>query len=105
LRETLRSAYPGDRFSRISQFRVDFATYADNTTCSAQNLMDLRPPSANVEAFDADLDGALEALIEHSRAGRQAVQARNVTDYRAWYQGVDEKIAAVRTAAAQAVSR
>ena len=25
LRETLRSAYPGEKFSRVSQFRVDFA--------------------------------------------------------------------------------
>lgn len=99
LRETLRSAYPGDKFSRDSQFRVDFAAYADNTICRAQNLKDLRAPSTTPDQLETHLDTALQELIGHTQAGRAAVKARNVTDYRTWYEGVDGKIAAVRAAA------
>lgn len=105
LREALRSSYPGDRFPGESQFRVDFAAYADATICGAQNAMNARPPAATLEQFDIALDAALQDLIEHTQRGRRAVKARNVTDYRAWYQGVDEKIAAVKRAAAQSAPR
>ncbi|MBA4180894.1 MAG: hypothetical protein C0506_09935 [Anaerolinea sp.] len=98
LREQLRASYPGDKFSRTSQFRLDFAAYADNTACVAQALMDIEPTTAAFEPYDADLDAALQALIEHTAAGREAVRKRNVSDYRAWYQGVDSKIDAVKTA-------
>ena len=99
-REALRSQYPGDKFSRESQFRVDFAAYADSTVCGAQNLVGVRAPAANLEQFDRDLDAALQGLIDHTQAGRTAVKARNVSDYRTWYQGVDLKIEAVKAAAA-----
>ena len=102
LRETLRNTYPGDKFSRESQFRVDFAAYADSTVCGAQNLVGVRAPAANFEQFDRDLDAALQGLIDHTQAGRTAVKARNVSDYRTWYQGVDLKLDAVKAAAAQA---
>ena len=102
LRETLRNTYPGDKFSRESQFRVDFAAYADSTVCGAQNLVGVRAPAANFEQFDKDLDAALQGLIDHTQAGRTAVKARNVSDYRTWYQGVDLKLDAVKAAAAQA---
>ena len=102
LREALRNEYPGDKFSRDSQFRVDFAAYADSTVCGAQNLRELRAPSPNLEQFDANLDEALQALIDHTQTGRAAVEARNVTDYRKWFQGVDAKVEAVKAAASQA---
>ena len=102
LRETLRNTYPGDKFSRESQFRVDFAAYADSTVCGAQNLVGVRAPAANFEQFNRDLDAALQGLIDHTQAGRTAVKARNVSDYRTWYQGVDLKLDAVKAAAAQA---
>ena len=102
LRETLRNTYPGDKFSRESQFRVDFAAYADSTVCGAQNLVGVQAPAANLEQFDRDLDAALQGLIDHTQAGRTAVKARNVSDYRTWYQGVDLKLDAVKAAAAQA---
>mgnify|MGYP007080222291 CR=1 FL=1 len=101
LRENLRSAYPGEKFSRDSQFRVDFAGYADGTVCGSQNLQALRAPTPNFEQFDINLDGALQALIEHTQSGRTAVKARNVSDYRVWFQSVDAKIDAVRAAASQ----
>lgn len=105
LRETLRNEYPGDKFSRDSQFRVDFAAYAGSTVCGAQNLKELRAPSPNLEQFDTNLDAALQALIDHTQTGRAAVKARNVSDYRNWFQGVDAKIDAVRAAASQSGTR
>ncbi|MEP6870509.1 MAG: hypothetical protein ABI939_01530 [Anaerolineaceae bacterium] len=105
LRETLRNEYPGEKFSRDSRFRVDFAAYADSTVCGAQNLKNVRAPSPNLEPFDTNLEAALQALIEHTQTGRAAVKARNVTDYRAWFDGVDAKIDAVKTAASQSGAR
>ena len=99
-REALRSQYPGEKFSRQSQFRVDFAAYSDSTVCGAQNLKELRAPAPTLESFDLNLDTALQELIDHTEAGRTAVKARNVSDYRTWYQGVDLKIEAVKAAAA-----
>lgn len=105
LRENLRSEYPGEKFSRDSKFRMDFAAYADSTVCGSQNLQALRAPTPNFEQFDSNLDGAVQALIEHTQSGRAAVKARNVSDYRIWIQGVDAKIDAVRAASSQAGTR
>ncbi|MEP7215528.1 MAG: hypothetical protein ABI782_04695 [Anaerolineaceae bacterium] len=105
LRETLRNEYPGDKFSRDSRFRADFAVYADSTVCGAQNLIAVRPPSTNLAQFDDNLDGTLQALIDHTQAGRAAVKARNVSDYRTWYQGADVKLEAVKAAASQTGTR
>lgn len=105
LRAQLRTAYPGDKFSRASQFRLDFATYADNTICAAEALRDLRPTGANFDAYDRDLDTALDALIAHTAAGREAIRRRNVSDYRDWYRDVDLKIDAVKAASNATRSR
>lgn len=99
LREQLRAAYPGDKFSRASQFRVDFATYADKTVCLAQFLKGVQPTNPSFAAFDAELEERLQALIDHTLAGREAVRKRNVSEYRDWYGGVDAKIEAVKSAA------
>lgn len=105
LRENLRSEYPGEKFSRDSKFRVDFAAYADGTVCGSQNLQALRAPTPNFDQFDSNLDSALQALIDHTQSGRAAVKARNVSDYRIWFQGVDAKVDAVRAASSQAGPR
>lgn len=105
LREQLRSAYPGDKFSRTSEFRLYFATYADNTICAAEALRDLKPTGANFEAYDRDLDAALDALITHTSAGREAIRKRNVSEYRDWYREVDLKIDAVKAASNATRSR
>lgn len=99
LRSGLRAKYPEDTFYRREAFRPDFAAYADDTICTAQGMLDLTAPDARFEKYEADLDAALTELIEHTRAGREAVRARNVSDYRDWFKGVDAKIGAVRTAA------
>lgn len=98
-RSDLRAKYADDTFYRRDEFRPDFAAYADQTVCTAQAMLDLSPPDARFEQFETKLDDALNALIEHTRDGREAVRARNVSDYRKWYDGVDAKIEAVRDAA------
>ena len=64
-------------------------------------MFELAPPDARFSAYDAKVDAALTDLIAHTRAGREAVRSRNVSDYRDWYSGVDARIAAVRLAASE----
>ncbi len=99
LRADLRAKYSDDTFFRREGFRPDFAAYADPTICTAQAMRDLSAPDARFAEFDAKLDVTLADLIEHTRLGREAVRARNVSDYRRWFKGADAKIAAVREAA------
>lgn len=97
LRADLRAKYPDDTFYRRDDFRPDFAEYADQTVCVAQAMQSLGPPNSRFAESDEKLDAALGALIDHTRAGREAVRARNVSDYRAWFKDADAKIEAVRT--------
>lgn len=94
-REELRGKYAEDTFYRREEFRPDFAAYADETICTAQGLRELSAPVPSLEEFDRVFDSALADLIEHTAAGREAVRTRNVSAYREWFAGVDEKIAAV----------
>jgi hypothetical protein len=94
-REELRGKYAEDTFYRREEFRPDFVAYADETICAAQGLRELSAPIESLAEFDQTFDAALTALIEHTFAGREAVRMRNVSDYREWFAGVDEKIAAV----------
>lgn len=94
-REELRTKYAEDTFYRREEFRPDFVAYADETICAAQGLRELSAPIESLVEFDQKFDAALDALIEHTIAGREAVRMRNVSDYRDWFGGVDEKIAAV----------
>lgn len=99
LRAAERVKYNEDTFYRRDEFRPDFAMYASQTVCTAQIMLDLEPPDARFAEYDATLDAALTELIAHTRAGREAVKKRNVSDYRDWYAGADRKIADVRAAA------
>ena len=99
LRANLRSKYPDDTFHQREAFRPDFAEYASETVCTAQAMFDLNPPDARFADYEANLDVLLQDLISHTRAGRDAVRRRNVSDYRDWFAGVDGKIGAVRQAA------
>lgn len=100
-RERLRELYPTETFYRRDAFRPDFARYADATLCLARELRGLTPPP-RLEAWKARVDAALDALIAHTEAGREAVRTRNVSEYREWYRGVDTRIDAVEEAAAAA---
>jgi hypothetical protein len=97
-RERLRAEYPGERFYRRETFRPDFAAYADRTLCLAQELRGLAAPTEPLAAWKAGVDVALEGLIAHTAAGREAVRTRNVSEYREWYRGVDARIEAVEAA-------
>jgi hypothetical protein len=99
LRAGLRATYPEDTFYRREEFRPDFARYASETVCTAQMMFDVDPPDARFSEYDANLDAVLQELIAHTRAGREAVRVRNVSDYRDWFKEVDGKIVAVRQAA------
>ena len=99
LRADLRSKYTEDTFYRREEFRPDFAQYASQTVCTADGMLQMSAPDARFAQYEAALDAALQDLVAHTRAGREAVRARNVSDYRDWYRGADRKIAAVRTAA------
>lgn len=99
LRADLRAKYPEDTFYRREEFRPDFAAYASQTVCTAQSMFDLDPPDARFTDYDATIDALVRDLIEHTRAGREAVRSRNVSEYRDWYEGADTKILAVRNAA------
>ncbi|MEO8540726.1 MAG: hypothetical protein ABI577_13385 [bacterium] len=99
LRADLRLKYADDTFYRRESFRPDFATYADQTICGAQAMLDLSAPDTRFAEFESKLDVTLNDLIEHTRAGREAVRARNVSDYRKWYRESDAKVSAVRDAA------
>ena len=100
LRSTMRSAYPEDTFYRRDEFRPEFADYASQTVCTAEAMLVLTAPDSRYIEYDAKLDATLTDLIEHTRFGREAVRKRNVSEYRAWFRDADEKIEAVRAAAA-----
>lgn len=99
LRADLRAKYADDTFYRRDDFRPDFATYADQTVCTAQAMLDVTAPDTRFREYESTLDAALTDLVEHTRAGREAVRARNVSDYRKWFKDADAKIAAVHDAA------
>lgn len=95
LRSDLHQKYPEDTFYRRESFRPDFARYADGTICMARGLKSLAAPDSRFESFDTALDRALDELVSHTEAGREAVRTRNVSEYRDWFAGVDEKLRTV----------
>jgi hypothetical protein len=99
LREEERAKYPDRTYSSSDDFRVTFAAYADDTICTATNVIALQPAAPGTAACKTALDAAVNAYIDHTKAGRDAVKSRNVSDYRRWYDGVDAKLQAVMTAA------
>ncbi len=99
LREGFAESYPGETFYRREAFRPDFAAYADATICLARELLALTAPTPRLEVWKGNVDAALRALVEHTVAGREAVRSRNVTEYRAWHRGVEERLGAVMAAA------
>lgn len=97
-RERLREVYPTDTFFRREGFRPDFAAYADRTICLARELRAMGAPNERLASWKANVDLALDALIGHTVAGREAVRSRNVSEYRVWYRGVDGRLDAVMAA-------
>jgi hypothetical protein len=94
LRTDERALYPDQTFSRNSDFRTQFAAFADASVCTAAALRDMKPPSVGLQSFDDGLDAALAPFIDHMKFGREAVRKRNVSEYHEWFDGVDAKIEA-----------
>ena len=66
----------------------------DELRAVAQAMLDLTAPDTRFREYESTLDAALSDLVEHTRAGREAVRARNVSDYRTWFKDADAKIEA-----------
>ena len=96
--DDFRGTYPSGNFSRKAEFREHFATYSDETRCTATYLRDLPPANPSFAERDGTLDKVLDELIRHTEFGRQAVRQRNVSEWRQWRDGVDAKLNAVREA-------
>ncbi len=95
LTASFRDEYPDRKFYRSGGFRPAFARYVDETICISQYLRGLTLPP-DLAAIETALDHALDEFTAHQRAGREAVQARNVSEYRDWDKGVDQHLAALR---------
>ncbi|MEO9256601.1 MAG: hypothetical protein ABI305_13760 [Tepidiformaceae bacterium] len=104
LHEDERAKYPDRTYNSSDEFRVDFASYSNDTICAATNLLSLQPASPGTKTYKTKLDAAVTALIDHTEAGRDAVKSRNVSDYRRWYDGVDAKVQDVATAARASIT-
>lgn len=99
LTQQFRARYPNGTFYRRAEFRTDFAEYANEAICIAAGLQKLEQPEADYLPEDANLDAMIGQFIEHTLTGREAVRTRNVSEYRQWNRGVEQKLDQVRTAA------
>jgi len=91
-------AYPVNSFGRDAAFRPGVAKFIDDSTCAALAIHELQAPTPQLEQAKTQIDIALDAYVVHLKAGREAVRSRNVTDYHAFWDGLDAKFEAVRAA-------
>ena len=105
LETTFKLTNPTNAFPSNSTFRPAVAKFIDDSTCVAQSLKSLEPPTAQSSTNKSTLDDALDSYIAHLQAGRAAILARNVTDYRTFWNGLDAKFDAVRYAASMPAQR
>jgi hypothetical protein len=101
LRDREKASFPDRSFSGSGDFRPQFISFADSSVCTATALRALTPPQGTNATLDTTIDAAVDAYIQHTRAGRQAVATRNVSDFHKWYDAADAKLQAVTDAAAQ----
>ncbi len=94
-RDAFAEEYPDDTFYRRDAFRPDMAAFADNLICSASSLRQLESPIARFDGWTASLHIALDELLEWTRFGRDAVRSRNVSEYREFRAGLDERLSVV----------
>ncbi|MFN0147501.1 MAG: hypothetical protein ACKVT1_13390 [Dehalococcoidia bacterium] len=90
-----RATWPENKFYRTGEFRTDFVNYAGAAACVTADLARLTPPVTPGRA--ADIDKALKPFLSDYEAalaqGREAVRARNTSDYRDWAKKMDELVA------------
>lgn len=85
-----RARWPEGKFSSRPEFRQDFVNYQASASCLATNLRTFQPAGARYSAFDQRLDPVLTDYLAVFERGLEAVQKRNVTDYRAFNRSLDE---------------
>ncbi len=104
LRDSFRKQYPTDTFFRENTFRSDYVTYADDSICSAQQLLQTQlpngPATQGAQIDTSRLTNALNAFILSMQSGRDAVASRNTTKYHDWYNDIGNKVQAIRDAVA-----
>jgi len=101
LRDAFKKQYPTDTFFRDAAFRPDFATYADKSICTAQQMLETTSVTVGGESVGLAkprLDTALQSFIDTMKDGRDAVASRNVSNYRSWYAAVGGRLQAIRDA-------
>lgn len=94
-RDAFVEEYPDDTFYRRDAFRPDMAAYADQTICLATALRQLQSPIAGFDTWTASLHTALDELIAFTQFGREAVRSRNVSEYREFRAGLDQRLSVV----------
>ncbi|HMO53236.1 MAG TPA: hypothetical protein PJ994_01910 [Tepidiformaceae bacterium] len=90
-RSRFTSRYPDDTFYRRDAFRPDMARFADETICIARRLRDAQSPMAGLDAWTARIHAAVDDLIDHTWFGREAVRSRNVSEYRQYRAGMEQR--------------
>jgi len=109
LRDSFRKQYPTDTFFRETTFRSDYVTYADDSICSAQQLLQTQlpngPATQGAQIDTSRLTNALNAFILSMQSGRDAVASRNTTKYHDWYNDINNKVQAIRDAVANPTGR
>lgn len=98
-RDRFAAEYPDDTFYRRDAFRPDMAAFADELICTAAALRSLESPIAGFDDWTASLHLTLDELISFTRSGREAVRSRNVSEYREFRAGLDQRLAAVERVA------
>lgn len=94
-RDQFAAEYPDDTFYRRDAFRPDMAAFADTLICAASALRTLESPIAGFDDWVGALHLTLDELISWTRFGREAVRSRNVSEYREFRAGLDQRLSAV----------
>ncbi len=91
-----RARWPNPTFYRDPDFRTDFATYADRSTCVAQAMLNEPPPTDVAASFVEAFDSTVRAFISVEAVARDGVRARNATAFREWADSIDGQVNAIR---------
>ncbi|MGE5597456.1 MAG: hypothetical protein ACM3S1_15625 [Hyphomicrobiales bacterium] len=90
LTDDFRGEWPDRRYSSQPEFRTDFVNYYGESTCLVQALGRLSPPATGTLTDEA---GELQLLLQQYESvldqGLEAVQKRNVSDYRQFHRDLD----------------
>lgn len=95
---TFRLAHANNRFGADEGFRPAVARFIDESTCVALSMRRVEAPNPALQASKQQVDAALDDYVAHLQSGRAAVRSRNVTEYHAFWDGLEARFDAVRAA-------